>query len=147
MADMTRHYRQLVGIAKGWALKHLPGWCDDIHRDLLARHGATSKDGHISASTMTQAQLRAVLDDYERRGWPRRKGFGRTQIRVTPQIRMIASLWGQLGQAGKLDNASRPAMLAYCSRMLDIPVGNLDDLNNKQRSHIIECLKNWLDRD
>lgn len=147
MADMTKHYHQLVGIAKGWAMQHLTGWCDEIHRDLLTRHGATVKDGRVSASTMTTQQLNAVLDDYARCGWPRRRGFGKTDIHVTPQVRMIASLWGQLGQAGKVDSATRPAMLAYCSRMLDIPVGNLDDLTNKQRSHIIECLKNWLERD
>lgn len=147
MADMTRHYRQLVGIAKSWAMKHLPSWCDSIHRDLLARHGATLLKGQYSALTMTQHQLRAVLDDYERRGWPRRKGFGRNQIRITPQVRMIASLWGRLGQAGKLERASRSAMLAYCSRMLDAPVKNLDDLTDKQRSHLIECLKNWLERE
>lgn len=41
MSDLIKHYRQLVGIAKGWATKNLPGWSDDSHRDLLARYGAT----------------------------------------------------------------------------------------------------------
>ena len=147
MADMTRHYRQLVGIAKGWAIKHLPCWCDDIHRDLLARHGATSKDGRISASTMTQAQLRAVLDDYERRGWPRRKSFSRQNLPVTPQISLIVRLWGKLGQAGQIDHASRPALLAYCSRMMGRPVKSLDDLDDRDKSRLIECLKNWRGRE
>ena len=146
MSDMTKHYRQLVGIAKSWAMQHLPGWCDEIHRDMLARHGATVKDSRVSASTMTTQQLNAVLDDYVRRGWPRRRGFGKIDIHVTPQVRMIVSLWGTLGQAGKVDRATRPAMLAYCSRMLGEPVKNLDDMTNKQRSYIIECLKNWLER-
>ena len=146
MTDMTKHYRQLVGIAKGWAVKNLAGWSDECHRDLLSRHGATVSGGYVSASTLTQKQLQSVLDDYARRGWPRRRGFGCTEIRVTPQVRMIVSLWGALGQSGKVDRATRPAMLAYCSRMLDEPVKNLDDMTNKQRSYIIECLKNWLDR-
>ena len=146
MADMTKHYRQLVGIAKGWAIKSIAGWSDECHRDLLARHGATVSNGHVSASTLTQKQLQSVLDDYARRGWPRRRGFGCAEIRVTPQVRMIVSLWGTLGQAGKVDRATRPAMLAYCSRMIGEPVKNLDDMTNKQRSYIIECLKNWLER-
>lgn len=50
MSDLLTHHRQLVGIAKGWAVKNLPGWCDETHRDLLARHGATMVDGRVSAA-------------------------------------------------------------------------------------------------
>src|SRR3989338_8389519 len=73
MSDLIKHYRQLVGIAKGWAMKSLPGWSDDSHRDLLARYGAVEIEGRISASSMNVPQLDAALGDYERRGWSRSK--------------------------------------------------------------------------
>ena len=38
MAGLLSHRRQLLGIAKTWALAKLPGWSDETHRDLLARH-------------------------------------------------------------------------------------------------------------
>ena len=98
MSDLLTHHRQRVGIAKGWALKNLPGWCDETHRDLLARHGAAMVDGRVSASTLTVPQLGAVLDDYQRRGWPRtKKVFGQgkaTAKPVPPRIAHLVRLWG-----------------------------------------------------
>ena len=43
MSDLIKHYRQLVGIAKGWAVKSLAGWSEETHRDLLTRHGITGE--------------------------------------------------------------------------------------------------------
>ena len=124
MSDLLTHHRQLVGIAKGWALKNLPGWSDETHRDLLARHGATMVDGRVSASTMTVPQLGAALDDYQRRGWPRTKkvfGQGKAAAKpVPPRIAHLVRLWGKLGQAGKVAKATRPALLAFCAATGDI---------------------------
>ncbi|WP_416242756.1 regulatory protein GemA [Azospira sp. APE16] len=150
MSDLTKHYLQLVGIAKGWALKNLPGWCDETHRDLLSRHGATMVDGRVSASTMTVPQLGAVLDDYEHRGWPRTKKVfsqGKTAARsVPPHISHLFRLWGKLGQAGKVANATRPALLAFCARQVGRPVPDLDSLNVAECQNITEALKGWLGR-
>lgn len=150
MSDLTKHYLQLVGIAKTWAEKKLPGWDDDMHRDLLARHGATENKGHISASTLNLPQLSAVLDDYAARGWPRvkqyaPKGENRTLV-VSPQIGHIVKLWGKLGQAGKVKNASRQALLAFCARQTDHAVPDLDSLTTEECQAIIEALKAWMAR-
>lgn len=109
MADLLKHYRKLVGIAKTWAEKHLQDWDDDMHRDLLQRHGAAAIDGRISASSLNVPQLSAVLDDYAARGWPRRQTYNPSMPRgasgksvanspkvVSPQISLIVKLWGQL---------------------------------------------------
>lgn len=152
MSDLIKHYRQLVGIAKGWALKHLPGWSEDIHRDLLARYGATVPPGGegVSATTLNVAQLGQVLDDYERRGWPRTKQFkgggGGVGKTVPSRIGHIARLWGKLGQAGKVDHATRPALLAFCARQTQRQVPNLDSLSVAECQSIIEALKAWLAR-
>lgn len=155
MSDLIKHYRQLVGIANSWAGKHLSGWDDDMHRELLARHGAEAVNGRISASTLNVPQLSAVLDDYAARGWPRRKTYqpstahnaasSRPKV-VSPQIGMIVKLWGKLGQAGKVTNASRQALLAFCARQTAHNVPDLDSLTDAERQAIIEALKAWMAR-
>lgn len=151
MADPLKHYRQLVGIAKSWAIKHLEGWDDDMHRDLLARHGGDIGDGRPSASNLNLPQLSAVLDDYAARGWPRRKQYqgpsasSRPKV-VSPQIGHIVKLWGKLGQAGKINNTSRQALLAFCARQTAHAVPDLDSLTTEEGQAIIEALKAWMAR-
>lgn len=149
MSDLIKHYRQLVGIAHTWAGKNLPGWCDDTHRDLLSRHGAVELEGRISASTLNLAQLAAVLEDYESRGWPRQRTFQRTggkPVQPPDDIRHLLRMWGKLGHAGAVDNASRHALLAFCARQVKREVPDLDSLAVKERQAIIEALKGWLNR-
>jgi len=149
MSDLAKHYRQLVGIAKTWALKNLPGWCDDTHRDLLSRHGAVSVGGRMSASSLNVPQLGAVLDDYERRGWPRQKkvfGAGQAATPVPARIGHLVRLWGLLGQAGKVDTATRSALLAFCARQTRREIPDLDSLSRSECQAITEALKAWLAR-
>jgi len=169
MASLLSRQRQLLGIAKGWALKNLPGWTDECHRDLIARHGAkrirgvlTGKDTyvpgrlgshpvvdlHISSLTMSPAQIAAALSDYEARGWPRQrnhKAGGQTNP-VPPRIKRIVLLWGQLGTAGKLKRVTRPALLAFCARQTRRDVHDLDSLSSAECTAIIEAMKSWLNR-
>ena len=150
MSDLLKHYRQLVGIAKGWAVKNLAGWGEETHRDLLTRHGAMQIDGRASASTLNVPQLGAVLDDYERRGWPRTKkvfGHGKAPVKsVPPRIAHLVRLWGKLGQAGKVAKATRPALLAFCARQTGHEVKDLDSLSVEECQAITEALKGWLGR-
>lgn len=151
MSDLLKHYRQLVGIAKGWAVKSLAGWSEETHRDLLTRHGATMVDGRVSASTLNVPQLGAVLDDYERRGWPRTKKVfmsnGQAKAKPVPaRIAHLVRLWGKLGQAGKVAKATRPALLAFCARQAGHGVKDLDSLTIEECQAITEALKGWLGR-
>lgn len=149
MSDLIKHYRQLVGIAKGWAMKNLPGWSDESHRDMLQRHGAVMLDGKLSASTLNVPQLDAVLCDYERRGWARTKrmfsGNGKAQA-VPPRIAFLVRVWGKLGVAGKVQRATRPALLAFCARQVGRDVPDLDSLSVAECQQISEALKAWLAR-
>lgn len=149
MSDLTKHHLQLVGIAKSWAMKHLPGWSDESHRDLLGTYGGKPVDGKISASTMSVPHLGLVLDAYERRGWPRQKkvfGKGAAAKKVPPQIAHLVRLWGKLGAAGKVTNASRPALLAWCARQVNHEVRDLDSLATEESQKLIEALKGWMGR-
>ena len=151
MSDLIKHYLQLVGIAKTWAMKSLPGWSDDSHRDVLARYGAVKIEGRLSASSMNVPQLGAVLDDYERRGWDRNKRVfkneGKAQ-KVPARIAFMVRLWGKLGKAGKVENATRKTLLAFCARQVgrdEVP--DLDSLSVDECQQITEAMKGWLARD
>jgi len=146
MAALLTHYRKLAGMAKSWACKQLPGFSDDAHRDLLARYGATQVGGRASSRTMTAAQLRALLEDYGRRGWPGPANAGKARP-VPPHIAHIVRLWAKLGQAGKLAQPTRAALLAFCARQTGAPVPDLDSLSAAQASSVIEALKAWLARE
>lgn len=149
MTDLVKHYRQLLGIAKGWAQKNLAGWCDELHRDLIARHGAVPIAGRVSASSMNMPQLAAALEDYQHRGWPRQKGYapkGAAKREVPPRIANMFKLWGKLGQAGKVKEPTRAALLSFCERQVKREVSSLDDLSVKECQVVIEALKAWYAR-
>lgn len=149
MSDLQKHHLQLVGIAKSWAMKNLTGWSDESHRDLLTLSGAKAVDGKVSASTLNVPQLNSVLWSYERRGWPRQKkvfGKGQAAKNVPPRIAHLVRLWAKLGTAGKVENASRQALLAWCARQVGHEVLNLDSLEVKECQKLTEALKGWLGR-
>ena len=150
MSDLIKHYRQLLGIAKGWAFKNLPGWSDDSHRDLLQRHGAVEIEGRISASSMNVPQLGGALEDYERRGWPRSKRVFQDKgdaRKVPARIAFMVRMWGKLGKAGKVEHATRHALLAFCARQVGRDsVPNLDSLSVAECQQITEAMKGWLAR-
>lgn len=149
MSDLTKHHLQLVGIAKTWAMKNLAGWSDESHRDLLTLAGGKAVDGKVSASTLSVPQLVAVLDSYERRGWPRQKkvfGQGKTAKPVPPRIAHLVRLWGKLGTAGKVETATRAALLVWCVRQVGHAVKDLDSLTVAECQTLTEALKGWLGR-
>ncbi|MDR0700962.1 MAG: regulatory protein GemA, partial [Azoarcus sp.] len=151
MSTFTVHQRQLLGIAKTWALKNLPGWSDECHRDLIARHGAVWARGtdRVSALTMSAGQLSAALDDYARRGWPRHRSHKKpdgTLAPVPPRVAHLVRLWGKLGQAGLIRDVTRSALLAWCARQTQHEVPNLDALTAGECQRVTEAMKSWLGR-
>jgi len=144
MSDQVTHYRKLLGMARGWAMANLPGWADELHRDLLMRHGAGLVEGRYSATTMSAEQLRGALADYTRRGWPRQQG--KDGKPVPPRIAHMVRLWGKLGQAGKVQQSTRPALLAFCARQVGHEVRDLDSLAVGECQRVTEALKSWLAR-
>lgn len=150
MSDLVKHYRQLLAIAKHWAMHNLTGWCDDTHRDLIARHGAVQIEGRVTASSMNMPQLAAALEDYERRGWPRKRQYrGADKAApkaVPPRISTMVKLWGKLGQAGKVRQPNRASLITFCVKQAKRDIKNLDDLSVQECQRITEALKSWLAR-
>ncbi|WP_310609832.1 phage protein GemA/Gp16 family protein [Limnohabitans sp.] len=148
---MIKHKLQLLGIAKTWACKTLPGWDDQMHRDLLQRHGARALPDtqRVSARSMNAMQLEASLSDYEQRGWSR---MHRTHVqqgvsRVVPErIAHLVRLWGRVANAGKVQNGSRAALLRWCERQVQHSVPNLDALTVPECQRLTEALKAWMVR-
>jgi hypothetical protein len=161
MNTLIKHKLQLLGMAKTWAMGALAGWCDEAHRDLIARHGAVALPGgthsialRVTASSMNAMQLEAALADYEARGWARQHRVfaaksgaqvGQTKT-VPPHIAHIVRLWARLGQAGKVQAATRPALLAWIARQVGRAVPNLDVLDAREAQQVTEALKAWAAR-
>lgn len=158
MDTLIKHKMQLLGMAKTWATGALAGWCDDAHRDLIARHGAVALPEdlrRVTARSMNAMQLEAALADYEARGWQRQRrvfapkaghaSTGQAKA-VPPHIAHIVRLWARLGQAGKVQTATRPAMLAWVGRQVGRTVPNLDVLSTEQAQAVTEALKAWAAR-
>lgn len=148
MSILLRQPRQLLGMARGWALTAIPGWTDDSHRDLLQRHGATAVGHRISATTMTLQQLNAALADYEARGWVRSRTWrsGTVKQAVPAPVKKLVRMWFVLAEAGQVASSSRTALLAWCARQVKRPVTSLDALSAGEQHALIEQLKRWADR-
>jgi phage gp16-like protein len=153
---MIKHKLQLLGIAKTWACRTLPGWDDQMHRDLLQRHGARAlpdTQDRVSARSMNAMQLEAALADYEQRGWSRlhrqhtQKQGATSVTRVVPErIAHLVRLWGRAATAGKVQNGSRSALLRWCERQTMHSVPNLDMLTVAECQKLTEALKGWIGR-
>lgn len=149
MTAKTYNIFAVLGIAASWAKQNLPGWTDDSHRDLLARHGATAVKGRMSAKTLSASGIEAALSDYEQRGWPRQRRQGLPQatrrvVSLDKQSGMIRALWIQLGKAGALEADTAAALLAFCRSMSKTAaLAKVEDMNWAQKSAVIEALKNW----
>lgn len=172
MSTQIKHLRQLVALARAWGESNLVAWGEAAHRDLLARHGAVpmSAGAYPSSTSLSVAQLEAVLADYEARGWPRRRGqFVPGQSKAMPQgadqgasstsrvvrsspkavpphIAHMVRLWARLGQMGRVTNASRTALLAWIERQVAHTVPNLDALTAAEAQKVIEALKAFAGR-
>lgn len=153
MTAKTYNIYAVLGIAASWAKQHLPGWTDDSHRDLLARHGATEVEGRVSAKTLSAAGIEAALSDYEQRGWPRRRGnqdgASSTRRVVKPadkQVAMMQAIWLQLGQAGVLERPGKDGLLHFASKVTGKDVMRLEDLGMADRGNLINQLKAWQSR-
>lgn len=119
---------------------------DEDYRALLARHGATDKDGRISASTMQPWQLDNALKEMKEKGF---KPTGSTKRQATrwrkPRIDKITALWCALADAGVVRDRSEAAMLKWCARITR--KARLEWANDNDFNACIEGLKSWAARE
>ena len=116
---------------------HRAGLDDEAYRALLmGAAGVTS-----SKEVRTRRQYDAI-----------RQAFGNLGVRIPrwkptsaddPQMGKAYALWCSLHDEGKVKDRSWPALMAFVKRQF----AGQDILNNVQKSHLIEILKKWQERE
>lgn len=143
------------------------GWTETYYREAcLAKHGAAANNGKISATTLTDQQLKAALADMKAEGFmpigkkprrtkpsgPRKGSDQGDQPASADQARLIRDLWARLQDAGAVRSADpaslRPWLLKNSRRHHPTGIGWSEPqfLNRRAAAAIIQQLKNWLSR-
>ncbi|GLS86662.1 hypothetical protein GCM10010873_16360 [Cypionkella aquatica] len=125
----------IINIAKGQLQM-----VEDDYRAMLAR-----VTGKVSLRVMTERQKLDVLDELKRLGFRVKSGGRKLPASVKPYVRLIHALWKSCHRLGVIDDASRPALRAFCKRFVapdDASVAvDPDLLDSVQATPIIEALK------
>lgn len=113
---------------------------EDDYRAMLTR-----VTGIGSLRAMSERQKIAVLDEMKRLGFRVKSGGRKLPASVKPYVRLIHALWKSCYQLGVIDDASRPALRAFCKRFVAHGEGTVavdpDMLDYAQSTPIIEALK------
>lgn len=116
------------------------GLDDGEYRQILR-----ASSGKESCALMNGAELERLVSEFEKMGF-RRTGKGAPDGKKSERkiVRLIFGLWTELGRRGLIENASRPALLAFVQRQTGI--GHPDWLDNAQAARVVEALKAMRDR-
>lgn len=118
------------------------GMQEEDYRVLLARHGATARNGKVSATTLDLAGLEAVLDELRAKGFkPRGRAIHNATDWRKPRIAKITAIWCALADAGVVRDRGEAAMLKFCTRITRkarLEWARSEDLNN-----CIQALRAW----
>lgn len=121
---------------------------DDAYRALLARHGAKTVDGHVSATTLHFGALVAAVEEMKRKGFrPQAKTGSAANVVDWRQarVRKIIALWCALADAGVVHNRSEAAMVKWCARITR--KARLQWATSPDLNACIEALKDWARRE
>lgn len=134
--DKNKKLIQLIHIAKSQL-----GFDDDTYRDIL-----TYTTGKNSTKKMNLKELKAVLDEFKKKGFilASPKTAGKIKQKDDPQSRLIRHLWLSLHELGAVKNPSEFALNRYIKRQTDIDL--LNWLQSDKKSQVIESLKSWQER-
>lgn len=125
----------IINIAKGQL-----NMVEDDYRAMLTRI-----TGIASLRAMTERQKIAVLDEMKRMGFRVKSGGKKLPASVKPYVRLIHALWNSCYRLGVIEDASRPALRAFCKRFVahghNAVVVDPDLLTSVQATPIIEALK------
>ncbi|SMH62859.1 regulatory protein GemA [Azospirillum agricola] len=114
---------------------------DDVWRPWLAH----VTGGTTSTRSMTETQLRAVVDALHGAGAPRKApaAIGRRRYTDTAQMAMIRGLWLELADLGAVRDRSEAALAAFVKRQTRQDVGWLSP---QVAVRVVEALKSWRTR-
>lgn len=132
-----RNNARRAELAKIHIAKKELGLDEDTYRDIL---WAVCRAR--SAAELDRAGRARLLNHFRYLGWT--PGISRAKSSGSAKDRKIWSLWYQLRDAGLIRYASARALRAEVRKLT-----GCDDLKfctEAQKSHVIECLKKWLER-
>lgn len=132
-ADRKKKLIQLIHIGKSEL--HLD---DDTYRDIL-----TYTTGKNSTKEMSVAELNIVLTELKRKGFKTTTSTKPKTTTNSPQDRLIRHLWLTLNGLGVVNDGSETAMNNYATNQMG---ANLSNLDTREKSQLIESLKQWLAR-
>lgn len=105
---------------------------EESYRALLYR-----VTGQTSAKELTDAQMKAVISEFERLGWNKER-FKRFAAGNRPDIRKVFAIWGSLRDHLEC-RGSRAGLRAFVERQIGVSDPNF--LNPAQARQMIEALK------
>ena len=148
-SDQRKRLYTLLSVAKRELEKVRHGFCEEDYRHILAVHGATEKNGQISATTMSTEQLQAALDHCHDLGFKISTKVSREQrpnrSRKSgewrrPRIGKLNALWCALADAGVVNDRSEKAMQQYC--LNNVPeLSRFEWISSEQLNTAIEMMK------
>jgi phage gp16-like protein len=133
------------------------GMQDEDYRALLARHGATEREGQVSATTLSIPALENVLDELKAKGFkptsktkPRRPQPTNISNASDAQLNLMRHIWGEMGKAGILRDETERGLQAWVRASTRRKTGagyeRLEFLPHDVAQELIERLKNWAAR-
>lgn len=113
---------------------------EDDYRAMLVR-----VTGLAGLRAMSVRQKLDVLDELKRLGFRIKSGGRKVPVSVKPYVRLIHALWKSCYLLGVIEDASRPALRAFCKRFIAHGEASVavdpDLLDAAQATPIIEALK------
>ncbi len=106
------------------------GLDEETYRAVLKRIAGVS-----SAAQASDAQLRAVLDEFARRGWKRR----RIRPSRKPHVRKVWAMWAELKRRGIWRDRRRSSLRAFVKRQTGVE--DPEWLTPEEANAVIEALK------
>lgn len=113
---------------------------DDTYRAAVARFAA----GKTSSKDCSVAELQALMDHFHASGFPR--PGGKTFKPLSARQKKMYALWCALADAGRVQERSMRALLAWIEGQTENRVKRLDWLTPAQELTLIESLKKWGER-
>lgn len=116
------------------------GWDEDTYRDVLKKHGACLKNGKISATTLSVAQIENILSYMKRQGF--RVVPSAKKAKSSTPIDKVMTLWHELYYYGIIEDGSVESLNRLVKRLTGID--SVFFLKTNQLAQPVICaLENW----
>jgi len=140
-AESHQRYYRLLAVGR-----RSLGMSEEEYRAFLAGQGAGERDGRVSATTMSEGQLRRAVDAMRALGFRPKAPVPRPASDWrAPRIALIRKLWRALGKAGVLRSPGDAALERFAARLTG--TARLEWADGAGLNDVVEALKAWCARE